>query len=146
MRRIHTSIFLDRDEAAEVVRQLSGPVVWGEWLSEFSWDHFVTLTFRYPVSDEAATREVRRWIRRLEQRAQGRIGRFLVFETDAGGDIHVHAHLEGTSKLAEGHVRSTWRSGISEACPYDPNRGASHYVSKRMSSSDLIWEFARRAA
>ena len=58
---------------------------WGEWLSGFEWNHFATLTFTYQPRSEVAVREFRRWVRRLEQRAQRRINWFFVLERGSAG-------------------------------------------------------------
>ena len=105
---------------------------WGEWLAEKDWDHFATLTFTHPNSSWAARREIRRWIRRLEQRAQCRVDWFFVAEKGAAGTLHLHALVGGTSGLPDSMLVEAWRNGRGDVSTYDRQRGAAHYIAKQI--------------
>ena len=114
----------------------------GDWLNEFEWDHFVTLTHRFPQQGD---REFKAWVSRLCQRA-GRAVQFAVFtERTPDGHDHHHALIHGTHALSTDALRQAWRSGISAAAKYDPKRGASHYVSKHYGKAGLEnWNVSHR--
>lgn len=54
--------------------------IWGQWLSEWNWEWFVTLTFREEVGIVKAERLWRRWIRELNEAFGDRVGYFRVME------------------------------------------------------------------
>lgn len=113
----------------------------GRWLNGYRWDHFVTLTHRYPQSGD---RDVYAWLRRLEQRA-GRAVQFAVFsERTTDGFVHHHALIHGSAGLGTAAVRQAWKSGISHVEEYDASRGASHYVCKHYGDAELVsWNVSR---
>lgn len=109
---------------------------WGEWLESLPWGHFVTLTFKYDTSSDAAVREFNRWVRRLEQRAQGPLGYFRVIEEGIGGLHHLHVLIGGTQSIGVSSVKASWPNGMSEVVVYKPHGGAARYVSKSLETGD----------
>ena len=122
----------DRLRAAIVARR-----VWGDWLNQFSWDHFATLTFRHQPSSPGAIRRFGVFVRRLEQRAQERVHWFYVLERGAAGMFHLHSLLSGTNRLHAASVADAWSWGRADASDYDARRGAAYYVTKSV-ASDVV--------
>ena len=90
---------------------------WGEYLSQFVWDHFVGVGFRYPVSVELARRAfLDRWIRRTARLAQRPLRSFHCVEQDPSGRAyHVHALVAGTAGLPVARLQRAWDSGFSRS-------------------------------
>lgn len=109
---------------------------WVRFLSESPWSHFVTLTFTNPASERLAEREGRRWLRRLEQRAQTAIQSVMLVDWGGGGRVHLHGLLYGAEDLTDRELRATWDRGRSECPPYDPARGAVPYLAKKIVCND----------
>jgi len=129
------------------------PAAWGDWLSEFDWDHFVTLTFAPPhprhlrgavrpgpgrrraerpgPPPDYAHRQFRHWVRRLGVLGGAPVWWFRGDELgERLGRLHLHAFLGGTGGLLEASLDREWRAGFSLVKRYDPSLGAAHYVSK----------------
>ena len=106
---------------------------WGEWLSEWPWDWWATLTFRGEgYSHAAASRAFERFARRL-QRDSPSLGYFVGHEVGNLGRLHLHALLGGLSPFTS--RRAAWgfwfeKHGRAHILPYDPRLGATHYVAK----------------
>ena len=109
---------------------------WVQVLSESPWSHFVTLTFTKEASVELAQREGRRWLRRLEQRAQTPIQSVMLVDWGGGGRVHLHGLLYGAEDLTDRVLRATWNRGWSECPRYDPDRGAVRYLAKKIVCDD----------
>jgi hypothetical protein len=123
---------------------------WGRWLSEgWDWSWFVTLTFD-PQKVRAGTRTQwgwsasnRAWEQFMEQltpQARGSQGlsgqlwwvRGREPHHDSGG-THFHALIGGIEpSVSRRDAWSWWKSrvGINRIEPYDPTRGAAHYLTK----------------
>ena len=112
---------------------------WGDLLDVWTWTHFATLTFARPVGEEGARLEFGRWIRRLQQRSRGKVGRFYAAERGSGGLLHLHALIEAS--LPPEAAQAAWLAGRAEVVPYDRTRGARFYVTKGIGTSDLMYEF-----
>lgn len=128
---------------------------WGDWLSEFDWDHFATLTFAPPrplhlggpvrpgpgrprpprpgPPPDYAHRQFRRWVRRLGVLGGAPVWWFRGDELgERLGRLHLHAFLGGTGRLLEETLGCQWQAGFSLVKRYDPALGAAHYVTKYM--------------
>ena len=123
---------------------------WGDWLSEFKWDHWLTLTLRpyeppsvpglgpayRPISSGWPTpaygrRAYDRYITDLSRRARQPVEWFRAYELGRGHDRpHFHALLSGTQTLPTDTIRLAWREGWARAEEYDPSLGATYYVTK----------------
>lgn len=110
----------------------------GEFLSQFPWDWFVTITWRQDITDYGAWRRIRAWLCWLEREARNHVGAYIAVEYHrwrSGPNYLVpHAHLLvlGVAHLQRTAVwkRTYERHGRARILPYDPTKGASHYVSK----------------
>jgi hypothetical protein len=119
---------------------------WGAYLHEFSWDHFATLTFRYPQSVDTAIREILNWVRHLSKDTQRPIPCFYAIERGASGWLHVHMLTAGTASLTVEKMRKAWRAGISRIEVFDQTRGAAWYVSKGLLGRCEWYDVSRRRA
>ena len=113
---------------------------WGDWLASFTWNYFVTLTFSYEPSSEFAICEFRRWIRRLEQRAQHGFTWFCATERGGGDLLHFHVLLSGLSRLSPTAIKAAWRSGRAHIVAYDQSKRATQYITKGLGSENLEYD------
>ena len=118
------------------------PATWAAFLAQFYWSHFVTLTFRFAVSNELAMRNAQVWIRRLHQRNQRRVEWFLAMERGRLGNSHIHALLDA-SNLGCSEVREAWRYGFAEASYFDEARKGFAYVVKNITREDALYDISR---
>jgi hypothetical protein len=119
---------------------------WGLHLHQFAWDHFGTLTFRYPPSVDAAVRKFLGWIRRLSKYAQRPIPWAYALELGGSGWRHFHVLMAGTALLTTEKMREVWWTvaGISEIERYDAARGAAWYLTKDISGHCEDYAVSRR--
>jgi hypothetical protein len=103
---------------------------WGEWLNEYPWDFFCTLTFRQRVATCEATKEGQLWIRRIGQRSAGKVYYHGVLEKSRRRRCHLHFLIQTKGRAGEAAIRNVWRSGLSDVQVYDPERGACWYITK----------------
>ena len=122
--------------------QANVPESWGQWLNEYDWDHYCTLTFQWEATVSGAIRQYQRFIRRLERRAQGAINWFMVIEYGRGGWLHIHALLGATNALLKESVDVAWPAGKTNVQTYDSQRGASHYITKAITSEATFWDIS----
>jgi hypothetical protein len=114
---------------------------WGDWLGQFQWHHFATLTFTAQPSSGGAKSLFRGWLRRLEQQAKLSLGWFYVLERGAAGLLHVHVLTAGTTNLGICAMESAWANGRSDVSVYEPTRGAAHYVTKGLGGRAEDYDF-----
>ena len=116
---------------------------WGQFLSQFPWDWFVTLTFREPVPSFRAYRMFRRFTADIERAAGMPIAWFLVFEYGARtGRLHVHALMLNVAHLSRLWWLDEWnrRAGYARILPFDRSRGAAFYCAKYLTKGSGEWE------
>lgn len=119
----------------------------GEWLNQFAWDWFLTVTFREDVSDYYARWAVEHTLRWLERRLRGPVGAFWAIEKHkyrGGGNPaaltpHFHALVTNVAPLSR---RDTWRYlfgkfGRSRIEPVIKGKGATYYVGKYVGKEAL---------
>jgi len=124
------SRFASDSETAQRALWLQARHEWGGWLGRMPWDHFITLTFANSLGPEAALRRFKRWVRRVEQRAQQGVASFHVLERGAAGRWHLHVLLWGTTHVPNKGLEQAWSCGRADAAAYDKRLGASYYVTK----------------
>lgn len=97
---------------------------------------FVTLTFKErfirSASPEALYQWVQRWLKRVRKSYSTPVRYVAVLEAGSkGGRLHYHLIVCGGSGLKQRHLRSQWRSGISQAKLIDQSstRRVAGYVS-----------------
>jgi len=114
----------------------------GEWLSTFPWDWWCTLTFRNEYSPDAATRAFLRLTDWLRKDSPG-VGYFVGHEVGRLGRLHLHALIGGLEPYVQRTAAAKrWdrRHGHARIFPYDPDRGASHYIAKYVSKELAEWD------
>src|SRR5690348_445062 len=106
------------------------------FLSQFDWDHMVTLTYRGWLSEEEAERRVKNWLRHLCQLAQAQVGYVVCLERGEGARVHFHGVLQGTRRLKKGGIARSWKHGRSQVDKFDCARNGLAYVTKDLSQPD----------
>ncbi len=133
---------LIRDSADQMITENQQRSAWTDLMDQYPWHHYITLTFKDPVSSDTATWVFSKFIRRLERMGNG-IWWCHVMETGrAGGLIHFHALLGGTDHLTVDEVRRAWWTGIAHVKLYDPELGATWYMTKDLESGRSEVEFS----
>ena len=120
---------------------------WGDWLSEFHWDVYATLTFRDSpkrpnnyVSPQYGDKCFRQYIEALETKQGNRLYWVRVSEVQRAREvIHYHALLGGISEANTSFLEQTWYelAGIAKVEPYNPEEKAAFYISKSMDTMDF---------
>jgi hypothetical protein len=106
---------------------------WAEYLGQFAWDQFATLTARHAGPAENIVREFHhRLIRRVARAAQQPVSWFYSLERSSNHSAHLHALLWTGKRLSASEVQRSWSMGHSRVVEYDPRRGAAYYVSKEL--------------
>jgi hypothetical protein len=133
---------------------------WADFLTDAqAWSHYATLTFRpraiapvnprrphgvYPnrwwnPNPDYAREELRRFVRRIEQRTQGQVGYFWGTEHGrVGGRLHAHALLALGCELTYQRIKEAWKAGFARVLPC---AGAEPYVSKYCTKGAADWDF-----
>jgi hypothetical protein len=115
---------------------------WGKWVSRlYSWQWFVTLTFRDPKPNSSgwdrvgwgyAKRAYNEFLGRVRP-ALGDLYWFRAFETQKWRGVpHIHALVGGLDDERYAPTASWWwqRYGFSRFLEYDPKLGAGYYLCK----------------
>jgi hypothetical protein len=116
---------------------------WGQFLSQFPWDWFVTLTFAEPVPSFRAYRLFGQFVRDIEKAAGMRIAWFMAFEYGRrGGRLHLHALMLNVAHLSRLWWMDEWsrRAGYARILPFDRSRGAAYYCGKYVTKGSGEWE------
>lgn len=111
-----------------------------DWLRQYEWTHYCTLTFRFSTSPHAARREFARYIRWLEQRSQHRVDWFNTVERGSGGHTHIHTLLNVANMTGQ-EIKRTWRSGFTQIRRYNQRKGAPEYTAKQFHNCDMSKHF-----
>ena len=116
---------------------------WGEFLSEFHWDWFVTLTFEGGVKTFTARNRCNGWLRDLEKAAGQPI---IWFRGDEYGErlgkFHMHLLIGGVAHLHRFTWMKRWeaRNGFARIFEFDPSMGAAYYVSLYVTKDFGEWD------
>ena len=118
---------------------------WGQFLSQFLWDWFLTLTFRDGVKSFRAHKLFASFIRELEQAAGVPIFWFRADEIGPrGGRFHIHALVGNVAHLR----RLTWMhrwsdlAGYARILNFDKRKGAAYYCAKYATKQFGDWELS----
>jgi len=134
---------LERAESVSMSRQLT--VAWGQFLTEFSWDWFLTLTFRDWVGSFRAHRLFGFFVRDIEKAAGMPIFWFRVDEIGThGGRFHIHALIGNVAHLRRLTWMDRWHdlAGIARILPFNAKRGAAYYCAKYVTKQFGDWELS----
>jgi hypothetical protein len=115
---------------------------WGQFLSQFQWDWFVSLTFRDEVPTFRAYRILGRFLRDLEAAAGVPIYWFRADEYGARlGRFHMHLLIGNVAHLRRLYWMDEWnrRAGYARILPFDDSKGAVFYVAKYITKQGGEW-------
>jgi hypothetical protein len=118
---------------------------WGDFLGQFHWDWFVTLTFEGDVKTFTARNRCNAWLRSLEKAAGQPIAWFRGDEYgEKFGKFHMHLLISNVAELHRFTWMARWkaRNGIARIFPFDPTRGAAFYVSAYVTKQFGEWEMS----
>jgi len=124
--RLKSLPFRNRDKRQELHES------WAGLLAQGRFDCFATLTFRRPVSTEAAGAAWADWTRWIRRKQGYRAEWFRVSERSSAGAIHFHALLGRCSGLRRLSALDYWRHryGFGQVKRYLPGLGVRFYLSK----------------
>jgi len=130
---------------------------YAEWLSEFEWSYYATLTTRYRLTMKSARKAVEGLHKQLSKAGNAVIF-FAIEPYDVKEGYHIHAlilcpnglkyqhvisswqHVSGNKrKPKEGEHESTWNRV--ELQRYNPKLGARHYVGKYIMKDQSDYDF-----
>jgi len=116
------------------------PTALGDWLSEFHWDTFWTLTFKEAYGEQAAIRAITRWANRHTIREPYSMSWIFFLELTRAGAIHTH----GLTRHESHSRRFLWRNwfdrhGIARGLPYDDKNNARYYCAKYLTKNNVSW-------
>jgi len=117
--------------------------LWSEWLNEYDWNWWTTLTFRNKVTKKAANKKWNRWLRAIEEETEVSPGYFRVTENQERNVLHFHALMLGVEHLRRLTFMDRWFeiAGYARIYPYDSKRGANHYLTKYISKELSDYKF-----
>ena len=116
---------------------------WGEFLSGFLWDWYVTLTFAGDVKSFTAHHRCEAWLKSLDKAAGQSI---IWFRGDEYGErfgkFHMHLLIGGAGHLHRFTWMNRWqaRNGFARILPFDSAKGAAYYVSKYVTKQFGEWD------
>jgi hypothetical protein len=125
----------------------------GEFLAEFHWDWFVTLTFADDVKTFTAHRRCEAWLKSLEKAAGQPISWFRGDEYgEKFGKLHIHMLIGNVAGLHRFTWMERWkewvpkdrenRNGFARIFPFDPTKGAAFYVAKYVTKQFGDWDIS----
>jgi hypothetical protein len=118
---------------------------WGQFLSGFPWDWFLTLTFKDEVGSFRAHRLFGFFVRDIEKAAGLPIFWFRADEIGFhGGRFHIHALIGNVAHLRRLTWTDRWNklAGIARILPFDSKRGAAYYCAKYVTKQSGDWELS----
>lgn len=117
-------------------------LAYGDFLKKWSWDWWLTLTFRYPVSQHQAERSWDKWLSALEKTVNDKVHYVRATESQEyrGKVLHYHALLKGTKGQDTIKWENKWFkiSGLAKIEPYSEDLGATYYIAK-YEHSELVF-------
>ena len=123
--------------------------VWGDFLSNYRWSWFATLTFREETKSFAGLRKFNAFIGALERATKRSVPFFRADQLgDINGRFHIHALIANVEDLRRLTWMDWWKeiNGFAKIEPFDPSKGApwycSRYLMKRDSEYDLGGDFS----
>jgi len=122
---------------------------WGQFLSQFSWDWFLTLTFREPVGSFRAHRLFGYFVRDIQKAAGVPIFWFRADEIGTHlGRFHMHALIGNVGNLRRMTWVDRWNdlAGYARILPFNAERGAAFYCAKYIAKQSGDWEMSDNLA
>ncbi len=117
----------------------------GKWLSAFEWTHWVSLSFRYPVTTDTALSVFRKWSSRVMRKpaviaTHTKASWAVAAEAGVGGLVHLHVIAYGPWSTKT--LKRAWQSGISKIERYDPEKKGALYLAKVVRDSKGHFDIA----
>jgi len=135
---------LEREECVfSMNRQLA--VAWGQFLSQFLWDWYVTLTFRDWAKSFRAHRLFEQFVREIEVASGIPIFWFRADEVGThGGRFHIHALIGNVAQLRRLTWMDRWQelAGIARILPFNSKQGAAYYCAKYVTKQFGDWQLS----
>jgi hypothetical protein len=124
---------------------MQNPLVeaWGDFLSNYRWSWFVTLTFREETKSFSGHRKFNAYMKLLERAAGGPITFFRVDELGSiNGRFHIHALVGGVDHMRRLTWMDLWKkfNGYARFYPFDVRKGAAWYCAKYLRKANGDWE------
>jgi len=119
---------------------------WGQFLSRFPWDWFLSLTFRDDVKSFRAHRLYGYFVRDLEKAAGGTP--IFWFRADEigprGGRFHMHALIGNVAHLRRMSWIDRWDrlAGYARIVPFNARKGAAYYCAKYVTKQFGDWDLS----
>jgi hypothetical protein len=119
----------------------------GEWLNEFYWDTWLTLTFadRHMTKDAYRARvKMEKWLYDSFQTATNPISHMLGVEKFRFTDYcHIHALVRGLGHIPYQEVGHSWKDkfggGMERVVGYERDKGANYYITKYTTKDMMDW-------
>ena len=117
---------------------------WGEFLRQFPWDWFATMTIREGIPRNVAAGKFNRFARDVAEAAGLPVGWFRGEELTFAGHVHFHALFTNTAHLRHSYWQDIWnrRAGFARILQYDPRKGATYYVTKYVGTEFAEWDLS----
>lgn len=123
----------------------------GNWLSQYPWNFWATLTFRFKVEKTLnAKRYFHRWLSQVSKKYGVRPSYFFAVEFFASGESnHIHSllYLPHNDLFHKNpYIEPAWRMwferyGRARIEVYDPGKGARYYLAKYITKDIHDWDF-----
>ena len=95
------------------------------FMEKYQWDVYCTPTWRYPVGEDRAKKDVRDFVSKFGSQAYAYV---KCERGPLGGLIHSHAALGGLNRIAKNRGDQLWPYGIIHWEPYRRGGGAARYL------------------
>lgn len=127
-------------------------IAWGEFVSWWAWEWFVSLTFTYDTHPERAIKLFRVWISKLNKEIYGPrwhkrepfgVEYVVATELQKSGRVHLHALLSGVGDTRRLSWMDFWQcldaiAGFARIEPIESQNAVSSYVTKYVSKGGDI--------
>lgn len=118
---------------------------WGDFLMQYQWTLFATLTTRFPMTEARLIDAYDTWIRRLARVAQGPPAWLRAIEHHAcGNHLHIHSLIWVPPCVIPSTAEELWTLGRADVERFDPAKGAAYYVGKTFHSAPDSYNISRR--
>lgn len=120
---------------------------WKEYLNQFPWDWFVTLTFRNEISTKSAFRLFNKWKVQLKKAVNQKIHYLLVIDEPRfkGDSVHFHVLMSGVKDEDPEAWMKKWYdlAGNPYIKRYDFSMGASGYLADKVVRKEADYIFSK---
>ncbi|MBA7716790.1 hypothetical protein ES703_125867 [subsurface metagenome] len=112
----------------------------GDWVNEYHWDAFWTLTFEQNYGEQTVIRRVSRWADKHTISEPGTMSWLFFLEMSGFGELHAHG-LTRHESFSRRLMWDRWfkKNGRARSLKYDPELGANYYIAKYLTKQQLSW-------